>query len=86
MIKILEMEETLRENELKNVYSYCELDDPKYSNNFQNIYGNFQKDLFRREFNELDLNQKLRDAEMSYNAFMEEKKFRKTSRSQERPI
>lgn len=79
------MEESLRDYELKNVYSYCELDDPKYSSYFQNMYGNFNKDI-RKEFHELDLNQKLKDAEMSYNAFMEEKKRRKTSRSHERPI
>ena len=55
------MEETLRQYELKNVYSYCELDDPKYQNYFGNSYNNFNsfspKPTFRREFHEVDVNQ-----------------------------
>ena len=80
------MEESLRECELRNVYSYCELDDPKYQTYIS--AGSFNSaPQFRREFHELDLNQRMRDPEMNYNFYIDEKRNnRKTSRSQEKYI
>jgi len=66
------MEESLRQYELRNVYSYCELDDPKYQNYFLNNYSPSMQ-TFRREFNEVDLNQRFRDGEINYAAFLDEK-------------
>lgn len=71
------MEETLREYELRNVYSYCELDDPKYQSFFP----------LRKEFNELDLNQRIKETDINYNPFFDERRSnnnRQTSRSQEK--
>lgn len=60
------MEESLRQFELRNVYSYCELDDPKFQNFYVN--GGFS----RREFGDLDLNQRFRDT------MFEDQRMRKT--------
>ena len=73
------MEESLREYELRNVYSYCELDDPKYQNFLQRDFTNSNLN-FRREFNELDLNQRAKEAELGYNYYVDDKrKMRGTS-------
>lgn len=51
------MEESLRGNELRNVYSYCELDDPKFLKYNTNAYPTDMNNPFQRApYEELDKN------------------------------